>query len=335
MKLFSVIAALLLATLTSTAIAEVDYRGHESTFRLPPEGTPFRSAVDFWVKVYGTYSSHQGVIHDAKDLSVIYEVVDLPEKSRSAGNRKISSAKAKYRAILLKLHRLKIAEHPERVETLAPEEKRVALLFAKSADPEKYQNAAHFKRLRFQLGQRDHMKEGIVESGRYLPFMEEIFAREGLPRELTRLPFVESSFNTHARSKVGASGIWQFMRSTGILFLKINASVDERNDPLRATEAAAKLLKLNYDSLATWPLAVTAYNHGRTGLMRAVRRLGTDDLAEIIEVNKARNFGFREFELLCMLARRDRGRTKRRDVSRRSRTRSTAFLLRSRTAERD
>lgn len=273
-----------------------DYSAREATFNLPVEGSTLRTAVDFWVKIYGTYSTNEGVIHDTKDLNIIYEAIDRRKVN-------IKAAKNKVRQILLKLHRLKIAESKEHYEELNAEEKRIATLFDRSNDRLKFLNAAHYKRLRFQLGQKDRIKEGIIESGRYLPFMEEIFYKEGLPRPLTRLPFVESSFNTRARSKVGASGIWQFMRATGREFIKINESVDERNDPLRATEAAAKLLKINFDSLKSWPLAVTAYNHGRTGLMRAVRRLGTDDLEEIIENNKARNFGFASSNFFaCLLA---------------------------------
>jgi membrane-bound lytic murein transglycosylase D len=82
------------------------------------------------------------------------------------------------------------------------------------------------------------------------------------------------------------------MPATGRLFLKIDPAVDERNDPLRATEAAAQLLKLNYDSLGAWPLAVTAYNHGRKGMMRAVRRVGSMDLEDLIVQYRSRSFGF-------------------------------------------
>jgi membrane-bound lytic murein transglycosylase D len=109
-------------------------------------------------------------------------------------------------------------------------------------------NAAHRKRLRFQLGQKDRFLDGLYQSGRFLSFMEDIFKKEGMPLELTRLPFVESSFNIRARSKVGASGIWQFMRSTARLFIKLSPAIDERNDPLRATEAAARLLRYNFES---------------------------------------------------------------------------------------
>ena len=279
-----------------------NYETYEAAFRLPLEGSLLRTAVNFWVKIYGTYATNEGVIHDTKDLGIIYEALKLPDNRRDQ-SRVIRAAKAKYREMLLKLHRLKIAESPEKILELTEEEKKVANLFSKSTDRLKFLNAAHFKRLRFQLGQKDRMLQGIKESGRYLPFMEEIFHNEGMPRELTRLPFVESSFNTLARSKVGASGIWQFMRSTGKVFLNITSAVDERNDPLRATEAAAKLLKINHESLGNWPLAVTAYNHGRTGLMKAVRKLGTDDLEQIITTHHARSFGFASSNFFaCLLA---------------------------------
>jgi membrane-bound lytic murein transglycosylase D len=82
------------------------------------------------------------------------------------------------------------------------------------------------------------------------------------------------------------------MRSTGKLFLTINDAVDERNDPVRATEAAAQLLKMNYESLRSWPLAVTAYNHGRKGMMRAVRKVGSENLGDVLDGYRARTFGF-------------------------------------------
>ena len=85
-------------------------------------------------------------------------------------------------------------------------------LFDGVDEKNKFTEAARRGRLRYQAGQRDQFTRGIMQSGRYLRQMEEIFKEEGLPIELTRLPFVESSFNLSAKSKVGASGIWQFMR---------------------------------------------------------------------------------------------------------------------------
>jgi membrane-bound lytic murein transglycosylase D len=172
------------------------------------------------------------------------------------------------------------------------EEKALFDLFQDIDEPNKFLNAAHRKRLRFQLGQKENFLGGLLQSGRYISGMEAVFKKEGMPVELTRLPFVESSFNIQARSKVGASGIWQFMRSTAQLFIQVNDAIDERNDPVKATEAAARLLKGNFDSLKSWPLAVTAYNHGRKGIMRAVRRVEREELNELFASYRSRSFGF-------------------------------------------
>ncbi|MBI2712276.1 MAG: lytic transglycosylase domain-containing protein, partial [Bdellovibrio sp.] len=249
--------------------------------------------VDFWVQIYSKYTTRQGLVHDAKYIDRVYEVIDL-----GAGDTSFKAtrrAKKKWRNVLLSLHHLDVKgrlEDPKDLEKLDEDQKKVFNLFKDIHESRKFLNASHRKRLRFQLGQRDRFLSGLQESGKYLPAMEEIFKKEKMPIELTRLPFVESSFNFRARSKVGASGVWQFMKSTARLFIQINPAVDERNDPIRATEAAVRLLKLNYESLGNWGLAVTAYNHGRKGMMRAVRMIGTGELEEVAEEYRSRSFGF-------------------------------------------
>jgi membrane-bound lytic murein transglycosylase D len=86
--------------------------------------------------------------------------------------------------------------------------------------------------------------------------------------------------------------MWQFMRSTGRRFLRIDAVVDERLDPYRATEAAVKFLEQNYIVLDSWPLALTAYNHGTAGMRRAKEQMGTSDIAVIARKYQSRSFGF-------------------------------------------
>jgi len=113
----------------------------------------------------------------------------------------------------------------------------------------------------------------------------------GVPVELAVLPHVESSFQLQAYSSAGAAGIWQFTRSTGRRYMKVGYEVDERRDPIIAAYAAAKLLKYNYRELKTWPLAITAYNHGANGMRRAKKRHG-NDIVKIIENYKSRRFGF-------------------------------------------
>src|SRR5690606_19937469 len=84
----------------------------------------------------------------------------------------------------------------------------------------------------------------------------------------------------------------QFMRSTGRRFLRIDSVVDERLDPYRSTEAAARFLEQNYIVLGSWPLALTAYNHGPGGMRRAKEQLGTSDITTILRNYSSRSFGF-------------------------------------------
>jgi membrane-bound lytic murein transglycosylase D len=147
-------------------------------------------------------------------------------------------------------------------------------------------------RVRFQLGQADRFREGLVRSGAWEHHVKETLRRQGLPAELAALPHVESSFNPRAYSKVGAAGMWQFMPSTGRRWLRVDNVVDERLDPYKSTVAAAQYLQLNYSILGTWPLALTAYNHGAGGMRRAKEMMGTDDIVAIVRNYQSRTFGF-------------------------------------------
>lgn len=276
-----------------------DYSGQEkhlgyssSAFAVP---AGLEDRVAFWLDIYTKYTSDQGILHDSRYVHLIYEPVDFTdvmkqehidnkEKSRLRRER-LKEAKEKIRQRLKKLNAL---SSPAGLEG---EELRYWYLFANVDEKNKFAEAAKDGRLRFQLGQKDRIIAGIFHSGRYIRQMENIFREMQLPVELTRLPFVESSFNLNARSKVGASGIWQFMSSTGKQYMKIDSVVDERNDPLRATEAAAKKLSSNFQMLGNWPLAVTAYNHGPYGMRRLVSKYQTDNLVDLVDIRKGR-FGF-------------------------------------------
>lgn len=267
------------------------YKENE-TFLVPEE---LRTRVEFWKKIYSEYTSFQAVLHDYEQPEIIYGVVDLSEfmNDRRLSYRQQMKKISKY----LKVEKEIIQKKLKALDSLDGRPLEIPLelfpLFKKFEsvkEERKFKKAA--SRIRAQIGQRDRIVKGFLYGGRYFNRMMEIFEQKGLPKELTRLPLVESAFNLSARSKVGASGIWQFMRSTGKKFLRIDKSIDERNDPLSATRAAAELLRQNYDALKTWPLAITAYNHGREGMARAVRTLATQDLAEIIRRYKARTFGF-------------------------------------------
>ena len=279
---------------SGSAFGNVDKHANSAVYPLPyPKA--LQPQVEFWTKIFSTYSEYQVVIHDAVYLDKVYAVLDfrpLLKKHSEAKVRKLKAKRTKQelrkiRAALRKLHK-----HGAKGRTLSTREKKIRALFRDVKERHKFRKAAAKGRLRAQSGIRERFHQSLRLSGRYLPRMEKIFRQKGLPVVLTRLPLIESSFNIEAYSKVGAAGIWQFMPATGRLFLTINHVVDERLDPIIATRAAADLLKSNYDRLQTWPLAVTAYNHGPAGMARAVRKVGTRDIVPIIRRYKSRTFGF-------------------------------------------
>jgi membrane-bound lytic murein transglycosylase D len=247
----------------------------------PVEG-PMRVRVDFWKKVYTEITTKEAFIHDPEDLSIVYKKVSLPN-----GSRRRSRAAKKEKREIAKLLR-SIAK--KNFKNLNAQEEVISKLVNGKSTKELYRMA---KRIRYQYGLKDRYYKGLIRSYKFLDYIKRTFSGLGLPPELVYLPHVESSFNYKAYSKVGAAGIWQFMRSTGRLYgLKINYIIDERRDPLKATRAAARLLRDNYNILDSWPLALTAYNHGARSMSRAVKRLGTTDINVIIQGYEGRRFGF-------------------------------------------
>jgi membrane-bound lytic murein transglycosylase D len=153
-------------------------------------------------------------------------------------------------------------------------------------------NGVDIERVRAQRGIKERTAAGIKRSGRYLAQIQKIFSERGLPVELTYLPIVESSYDIGARSSVGALGIWQFMPRTGREYMRVNSLVDERRDPIESSRAAAAYLKQAYDSLGSWPLAITSYNYGQGGMARAVAQIESDNLVELIEKYEHPYWGF-------------------------------------------
>ncbi len=249
-----------------------------------PKPAPLEPRVAFWKRIYTEVGTGGGLLHDPDDMTLVYEVISLPNgRWDGAGERHIRQRKAHVTAVLRTLAQGKRSG-------LSAEEERLLALFPPGVSSRRLRGAA--ENVRFQLGQADKFRAGLVRQGRWDAHIRKVFMERGLPPELGALPHVESSFNPDARSSVGASGIWQFMPSTGRLFLRVDGAVDERNDPYLASVAAARLLKSNYEAIGAWPLAITAYNHGLGGMQRAVRTLGTRDIGVIIERYQSRSFGF-------------------------------------------
>ena len=263
-------------------------------FPQPPELQP---DVDFWVSIFTEYSTDEGVLHDNRHLGVVYDRLSMPAKlSRRERNRRVDKRRKQLQGVLRTLASGKR-------DKLSAEEARVLALW-----PDDVTNntlAAAAKRIRFQHGLRDRFGEGLERSGRWRAYINEQFTALGVPTDIAALPHVESSYNPNARSHVGASGIWQFTRSTGRRFMRVDHVVDERNDPFAATRAAGKLLAYNYSITGNWPMAITAYNHGLAGVRRAMRAYGDTNLVDILRKYNGRTFGFasRNFYVAFLAAR--------------------------------
>jgi membrane-bound lytic murein transglycosylase D len=148
------------------------------------------------------------------------------------------------------------------------------------------------ERVKAQRGVKERTAAGIKRSGRYIAQIQQIFREQGLPVELSYLPIVESSYDIYARSSAGALGMWQFMPVTGRQYMRVNRTIDERRDPLESTRAAASYLQTAYDTLGSWPLAITSYNYGIGGIARAAGEVGSNDLVDLIQRYTSRNWGF-------------------------------------------
>jgi membrane-bound lytic murein transglycosylase D len=142
--------------------------------------------------------------------------------------------------------------------------------------------------IRKQSGIKNRFEAGIAREKTYWPIISKYLA--GVPRVIGLLPHVESSFNPQAQSKVGATGMWQIMPGTGKLYgLK---SKNALKNVEKSTEVAIQILKENYAELGSWPLALTAYNHGLHGIKRAVKETGSTDFCTIVNNYNGPRFKF-------------------------------------------
>ncbi len=137
----------------------------------------------------------------------------------------------------------------------------------------------------FQGRLHDFIQDGLTRGSRYLPMIQNVFRAEGLPLDLAYVPLIESAFKPNALSRTKAKGVWQFMSGTAVENgLRRDWYIDERSDPEKATEAAARYLKtLNTMFHGNWHLALASYNGGPGRLQKAIKRIGIDDFWKLAE----------------------------------------------------
>jgi membrane-bound lytic murein transglycosylase D len=255
--------------LGSTAVAQ--------TTEFPSQGLENR--IDFWKKVYTQYGQDDVIIHDRDHVHLIYDVAVKGEQAP-----KIAAVKQALEEITANL---------ATPENLSPAAAQIRDAIIAGNVPLSEDSLSQLRgNIHKQLGIKERFRDGIIRSGRYIEAFRQVFEAEGLPSDIALLPLVESSYENRALSHAGAAGIWQFTRGTGRLYLKVTRKADERLDPAKATRAAARLMHDNYRALGAWPLAITAYNHGRGGMMQAQSEVGTADITKIIKEYDGPLFGY-------------------------------------------
>ena len=249
--------------------------GHTATSDFPVSDN-LLPAINFWIKVYTEVDTQSGFLHDPHDLRIIYHRLDRDRDTINSTREKIRDD-------------LRVLATGKR-DGLTAAQQELLRLWGTNTTNARFEQAA--ENVRWQLGQSDRFMAGMKRSGAYRDHIDNVIREKQLPPELAVVPHVESSFHPGAYSRVAATGMWQFTRATAQRFMRADYVVDERLDPYTATSGAMALLEYNFNALGTWPLALTAYNHGANGMARAVRDVGTTDIGRIIAEYRGPRFGF-------------------------------------------
>ncbi len=299
----SAVAFLLLVTLsqaTALAVVKPQKKSERLANLAAPDYFPVTAHVAkqvwFWEAVFSKYGANHMLLHDADFPDVIVDIIDFNQLAKQSKTKVRFDRRNKDAVTQRYIDRYHLAvKRFKEIGTAAtkygPMEQRIYSVYKKNPNATRALMAGKIT-IRGQAGMMDEFRRAARRAEQHLPYMEDIFRQVNAPRDLTRLAFVESMFNTDAVSKVGASGIWQFMPQTARTYMLVNHYIDERNSPFKASKAAARLLLHNYRELKSWPLAITAYNHGRGGMAKATRKIGSKDLSQIILRYRAPSFGF-------------------------------------------
>ncbi len=260
--------------------------------------------VIFWYTIYTQYTSNHSVFHDKKNLAIVYDYLDFTNLDRQTNNYHLKfSLQHKAVAKRVKSFRKKLKALGEK--NLNDNVSQSILSALKRANVDiptlSWKRKQFFnnlsKNLRAQTGQKDKIKKGLNKLEIYHTTIESYFEEFKMPIELLAVPFLESSFNIYARSKVNAVGAWQFMPRIGKHFMRTDRYRDHRKSALISSVSALHLLAQNKKILKRWDLAVSAYNNGTGLLLRGIRKLkkkgiNNPTLIDIIKHFRNNSFGF-------------------------------------------
>ena len=247
-----------------------------------PYPDALKSDIDFWRQIYGRVDSRGGLLHDDRHLNVVYLQVSFTSSDHNERVAQVERERQKIQADLRDL-----ALHPS--EPANFDQRRLLDLWGGHLSAAECLAAA--EQVRFQLGQADRTRAGLARALLWQPYLEQALAAQGVPKALWVLPLVESSFAATAVSKAGAAGVWQLMPAVALRQLRMDRLVDERFDPIQSANVAAKILANNHRVLGSWPLAITAYNHGLSGTLRGTQTLNTSDIVSLVREYRGNGFG--------------------------------------------
>ncbi len=254
-----------------------------------------KGRVQFWIDIYSRFSSKTRIIHDRRHPEVMFGYIDfraLYRNMRSQVAAEIKAAKFEDKILKELRSRLDEAAGVSKTHLLSIDEKTALQAFlSRSGALDKLSYNRIIKNIRTQTGQSDMFLVALQRAKYLLPHIESVFKQQGLPVALARIPFVESSFNTKALSKIGAVGIWQFTPETAKELIHDKAE-HLWADPLRQTKSAAKLLRLYRSVLPDWGTTITSYNSGVGRVRRIIEKYRISNVAELIELTHNDTLGF-------------------------------------------
>lgn len=262
-------------------IGDPDRRVHDD-FNIPNTMGP---RVQFWMLVQSTFGKRVKVIHDRNHPGIIYGYIDLTELYRTLGATRLfeqESIKTEEHVLQVIKKQIQMVSQPGSVN-LVPNAFRSFIFDIRARYGLTLDELAD--NLRTQTGQRDEFLKALHRSKNLLPHISNVFRDRQLPEELGRIPFVESSFNPAALSKVGAMGVWQFMPATARAEIH-PSDPNVWKDPLKQTVAAARLLHRWRATLPDWGTTLTSYNSGIGRIRRLLRTHELDGISKLILVQK-------------------------------------------------